>query len=407
MTKIITVPFGWLLGQLYDLVGNYGLAMILFAVLVQAVLLPITAKSKKGMMKMSRMQPRIQELQRKYANDPTKQQEEIRKLQQEEGGMGCGGCLWSLVPMLILIPLYSVIREPLIYLLGQSADEAKLIISTIKEAAPGLFSGNRYYDQIVAAQAIPDFVTELKAAGITGDVLQGIDFSFFGLNLGLVPEWKIFGDAWVWDWAHIGLALFPIISGGSQVLQTMISRKMNDSVITNEKGLADKEAADKSQTAQTTKMMMFMMPLMSVFIGFGVPAALSLYWLIGGIARTVEDIFLTKHYRKIYDAEDAERLQKALALEAEEAEKERIRAERRAANPDGITANTSKKKLQQKKAQEEQAAKNAAAREYAAKKGIAFEEEPEKQTLSGIPDRPYCKGRAYQADRYSSQSTEE
>ncbi len=402
MSKIITVPFGWILGQLYDLVGNYGLAMILFAVIVQLVLLPITAKSKKSMMKMSRMQPRIQELQRKYANDQAKQQEEIRKLQQEEGGMGCGGCLWSLVPMLILIPLYSVIREPLVYLLGQSAEEAQLIIDTIKAADPSLFTGNSYYNQIAAAQAIPDYVAELQAAGITGDVLQGIDFSFFGLNLGLVPEWKIFGKDWIWNWAHIGLALFPIISGASQVLQSLISRKMNNSVITNDKGLEDKEAAAKSQAAQTTKMMMYMMPLMSVFIGFGVPAALSLYWLIGGIIRTVEDIFLTKHYRKIYDAEDAARLERALALEAEEAEKERIRAERRAANPEGITANTSKKKMQQKKQQEEQAAKAAAAKEYAAKKGIPVAEEPEKQTLSGIPDRPFCKGRAYQADRYSA-----
>jgi hypothetical protein len=125
------------------------------------------------------------------------------------------------------------------------------------------------------------------------------------------------------------------------------------------------------------------------------------------VCRTIEDVVLTKHYRKKYDAEDAERLKRTLALEAEEAEKERIRAEKRAANPDGITQNTSKKKLQQKQREEQQAAKAAAAKEYAAKKGLPVEEEPEKQTLSGIPDRPYCKGRAYQADRYASDSTEE
>ena len=72
MSKIITVPFGWLLGQLYSLTGNYGVAMIIFALAVQTVLLPIRAKSKKSMMKMSRLQPRIQEIQRKYANDQQK-----------------------------------------------------------------------------------------------------------------------------------------------------------------------------------------------------------------------------------------------------------------------------------------------------------------------------------------------
>ena len=98
-----------------------------------------------------------------------------------------------------------------------------------------------------------------------------------------------------------------------------------------------------------------------------------------------------------------ERLQAALEREREEAERERVRAEKRAANPDGITENTSKKKLQQKHRAEEEAARAAAAKEYAAKKGI-LEDVPaeEKQALSGIAERPYCKGRAYDPDRYNS-----
>ena len=161
--------------------------------------------------------------------------------------------------------------------------------------------------------------------------------------------------------------------------------------------------AEKSQAAQSTKMMMWMMPIMSLMIGFGVPAGLSLYWFIGGVVRPIEDFFLTRHYRKIYDAEDAARLQRYQAQLALEEEKERIRAEKRAANPDGITENTSKKKLQQKQKAEEEAARAAAAKEYAVKKGIV-EEAPveEKETLSGVSDRPFCKGRAYDPNRYNS-----
>ena len=149
-----------------------------------------------------------------------------------------------------------------------------------------------------------------------------------------------------------------------------------------------------------------MMPIMSLMIGFNFPAGLSLYWLVGGIVRTVEDCLLTKHYRKVYDAEDAIRIQRTLEQDALEAEKERIRAERRAANPDGISQNTSKKKLQQKQKAEQDAAKAAAAKEYAAKKGIV-EEEAGPATMSGISDRPYCKGRNYDPDRYASKNTEE
>ena len=104
---------------------------------------------------------------------------------------------------------------------------------------------------------------------------------------------------------------------------------------------------------------------------------------------------------------DAERLKRHMAQEALEAEKERIRAEKRAANPDGITENTSKKKLQKKLQLEEDAAKAAAAKEYAAKRGIVEETAEEKTCMSGIPSRPYCKGRNYDPNRYAADSTEE
>ena len=405
LTDLVTVPFGWLLGFLYEILGNYGLAMITFAIIVQLVLLPITMKSKKSMMKMSRLQPKMQEIQRKYANDKQKQNEAIQKLQQEEGAaMGCGGCLWSFIPLLILIPLFTVIRQPIVYVLGESMETAEQIVKLIKELEPGLFGSNNYYDQVAGAQAISKYAAQIQDAipGISADTLAGINFSFLGgINLGAIPSYNIF--KWeVWNWATIGAFLIPLMSAGSQVLQMAISQKANNSVITDEKGLQDKETAENSQQAQQSKMMMWMMPLMSLWIGFTVPAALSLYWFVGGVVRMVEDHILTKHYRKIYDAEDAMRLQRAMEQEAIEAEKERVRAEKRAANPEGITSNTSKKKLQQKQKEADDAAKAAAAKEYAARKGIAEEEVEEKTTLSGIADRPYCKGRAYDPNRYDS-----
>ena len=234
-----------------------------------------------------------------------------------------------------------------------------------------------------------------------------MNFDFFGIDLGAIPQFNVF--KWEkWDWAHIGAFLIPVLSAGSQVVSMLISQKMNNSLVTDEKGLEDKETAKKSQANQTSKTMMYTMPLMSLWIGFTLPCALSLYWLAQGIVSSVADVYLTNKYRKIYDAEDAERLKKAMAEEAIEAEKERLRAERRAANPDGITENTSKKKLQQKQQREAEEARREAAREYAARKGIAAEEAPEAETtLSGVKDRPFCKGRAYDPNRYSTETTEE
>ena len=408
LSDIVTVPFGFILKLLYDLTTNYGVAIILFSILVKLVLLPMNAKGKKSTMKMSRLTPDIERIKKKYPDDTNKQQQLTQELYKKEGVSTCGGCIWSFIPLLILFPLYTVIRQPIEYMLGETAENAQVIVDTIKTAAPELFGKNEFYAQMIAARHIPDFIEQIKAVlpEISESTLAGVNFNFIGVDLGLQPSFNVF--AWeAYDWPNIGLFLIPLLSAGSQVLSMLISNKMNDSVVTNEKGIQDKETAKKSQQNQTAKTMMWMMPIMSLWIGFTVPCALSVYWLVSGVLGTITDMIMTKHYRKIYDAEDAVRLKKYMEEEAIEAEKERIRAEKRAANPEGITANTSKKKLQQKQKAEEQAAKAAAAREYALKKGITVEEEEGKQPMSGIADRPFAKGRNYDPSRYAANDTEE
>ena len=406
LVDLVQVPFGYLLSWLYQLTTNYGVALIIFAIVLKLILAPATAKGKKSTMKMSRLTPKLQALQKKYAGDQQKLNEATQALYKEEGVSMGGGCLWSLLPLLILIPLYTVVRQPITYMLHESAEVAAEIVNTIKTALPDAFGKNDFYHQLNAAPLIPQFAEQLKHIVANPATLEGLNFNFLGIDLGKVPSFNVF--AWEsWNWANIGAFLMPVLSAGGQVLSMFISQRMNNSLVTNEKGIEDKETAKNSQANQTSKMMLYMMPLMSLWIGFTVPAALSLYWLIQGLVATALDVYLTKKYRKIYDAEDAERLARAMEQEAIEAEKERLRAERRAANPDGITTNTSKKKLQQQQQREQEAAKAAAAKEYAAKKGIVVEEEDKPSVMSGIPSRPYCKGRNYDPNRYDSCKTEE
>ena len=352
--NFIQEPFRWLLEFINGWTGNFGWTLIIFGVLVKLILAWPSAKAKKSTMKMSRLAPRVQALQKKYENDQQKQNEAVQALYKEEGVSMGGGCLWSMLPLLILIPLYNLIREY-----------------------------------------------------ITGEQVTQMNMLFYGIDLSLNPQWNPFGANWSWTWPVLGGALIPVLSVGTQVLSMLLSQKMNNSLITDEKGLHDEETAKNSQQNQQSKMMLWMMPLMSLWIGFKFPAALGLYWLVQGVVNTVVDVILTQHYRKVYDAEDAARLERAMELEAIEAEKERLRAERRAANPDGITQNTSKKKLQQKQKAEQEAAKAAAKKEYDAKKGIVQEEDEEDAPLSGISERPFCKGRAYDPNRYQHGNTEE
>ena len=397
---LIKIPFGYLLDWLYQFTTNYGLSLIIFAILIKLILLPASIKSKRSSMKMSRLAPRVQALQEKYAGDQQKQNMAVQQLYKEEGVSMGGGCLWSFLPLFILFPLYAVVRQPITYMLHETVEVAAQIVAVIKEAVPAAFGKNEFYNEMIAASRIPEFAEELKGIVANPRTLEGLNFNFLGINLGLQPNWKI----WTWetyDWSTIGLFLLPLASTGVQFLSMFITQKQNDSVITNEKGLQDEEMAKNSQANQSTKTMLYMMPLMTLWIGFTVPGALSIYWLIQGVISAVQDVILTKHFRKVYDEEDAIRRERAAEQEKLEAEKERIRAERRAANPEGITENTSKKKLQKKLQNEQEAAKAAAKKEYEAKKGIVTEEAPEKEVMSGIADRPYCKGRNYDPNRYS------
>ena len=152
----ITVPFGYLMEGLYALTVNYGWSLILFGVILKLVLAPTTAKSKKSSMKMARLQPRVKLIQEKFANDPQKQNQEIQALYKAENVSKGAGCLWSLLPLLIIFPLFSVIREPLEYILHMSETEAEALVEVAKKL--GAIDPGTYYGQMAAAQNLPELL---------------------------------------------------------------------------------------------------------------------------------------------------------------------------------------------------------------------------------------------------------
>ena len=187
--SIITVPFSWLLMQFYDLCGNIGGAVILFALAVNLILLPFMAKSKKSMMHQSRLQPRIQQLQAKHGGNPQILNQEMSKLYREEGVKPMAGCLWSLIPFPILIALYSVIREPLTVMMGLSAESVTLIQTTLENMGllnvAEMTSRQETYLEITLTQLCHEHFSELS--GLV-DGLKDISYNFLGMNLGATPQ---------------------------------------------------------------------------------------------------------------------------------------------------------------------------------------------------------------------------
>ena len=392
ISDLIRVPFGYLLDWLYEFSRNYGVALLLFSLIVKIVLLPMSIKSKKSMLKMSRLAPLAKALEAKYGDDKQKYQQELMALYKEEGVSTTGGCLWSLLPLLILLPLYYVIREPLTYMLHNARSMSAAVVAFV-EATGINFSGNSFYRQLaVAGKLTPELIEQIKSCAVTAAAnLKAMNFTFCGIDLSSVPSFRI------WQiqnpsWNEIGLFAIPILSAGFQMLSMLVNQKMNNKVATNADGEKDEAAA--KQQAQTGITMMLMMPLMSLWIGYSMPAAISIYWIAQAVFGTIQDYFLTVHYRKVYDAEDELRREKAALKRAEEAEKERQRALRREQNPDGIMDNVSKKKLKQ---QEKEAAEKASREYEARKRGDAPTDD---QPLSGDPERPFSRGRAYSPNRY-------
>ena len=123
--QIILSPFVWLLTFFYDFFGSYGIALILFAVVVKLILFPFALKGKRSMIQMNMLQGKMQKLQKQYGRDRERYNLEVQKLYEREKVNPMGGCLWSLIPMIVLIALYGIIREPITYFMNLSMDQIK------------------------------------------------------------------------------------------------------------------------------------------------------------------------------------------------------------------------------------------------------------------------------------------
>lgn len=390
MNDIITAPFSLLLMFLYNLVKNYGLAIILFALVVKLIMLPFGMKSKKSTMRMSLIAPKQKELEKKYGSDKAKYQQELMKLYKEENIKPLGGCLWSLIPLPILFALYSVVRQPFTKMMGLSADQWTYLKTSIFETLGLTAPANLTYEQISYAQSMHGRFAEVSQklsenadtiANTVGSFkLTDIDFSFLGLNLGDTPNFKFFLEVKDWSpaavWPALGLFLIPIVSAALSILATKISQKGMGKAAEQQEGM---------------KGFNIIMPIISLWIGFVMPAALGIYWIASSVFGILQDIWLNKKYGRELAAEMAARDEKNKRLEKER-EKQRLEAEQ--LEKAEVNPNTSKRKIKNIEKQS-QAQKSAEWLEAHGKKKKAENENP-----SQVGDRPYARGRNYKPDRF-------
>ena len=375
----ICVPFAWLVRLFYNLTNSYGVALILFTLVIKLIMLPFQMKSKKSMMRMSRVSGQMQELQKRYAKNQAKLQEEMQKLYEEEGVNPMSGCLWSLIPFPILIALYSIIRQPITHFMMLSKDVLQTVVQSAADAGVNL-TNIVMMDKATGTPALKDGLYQLASYGqinlvkavqemglSTPEGWFDMNYNFLGLDLTATP-WE-YVKSFTFTWAVIGVILIPILAGLSQFVFSKLTMKTQPQ-------------ADAAGGA-SMKSMMYMMPLMSVYIAFIMPAALGVYWIAQSVFSLIQEAILNKTFSAKLSEEEEARFQARQADRQRRMEEARVQEQQR-------KQEEQKKKTLWEKQQAAQAAKAV----KAAKAATSTTE------AGRVGDRPYARGRAYKADRY-------
>ena len=281
MFSFIPKTLGIILNFIYQNLAfqNYGFAIILFTVVVKLLLLPLTIKQSKSTAKMQEIQPIIQEIQRKYKNDKEKLNEELMKAYAEHKYNPASGCLPLLVQLPILFSLIYVVGKPLTYMLGYSPDQIANEISIFSEK---INSGIVNADLVV--KGFYEQISIVKFNKI-------IDMRFLGLDLSLVPTWRpnvLFGPEMS---TYLPLVILPILS----FVSTILSNKLMMMSTMKRNNSNDNKDASQDASVAMQKNMMFIGPMMTLWVSFQFPAGLGLYWFAGNVFQIFQQLYLNKY----------------------------------------------------------------------------------------------------------------
>lgn len=353
--SIILTPFAKLVLLFYNITGNYGISLILFGLVVRLILFPVFLKGRKSMLSMSGLTEKQKVIQQKYARNREKYSQELQKLYEEEGVKPSAGCLWSFLPLPFLMVLYAIVRQPLTYLMGMNQDQ----FNTVSNLLTGQVLSYSNQQLNLAQEVFLNYDKVIDAVPALAGMPK-IDFTFLGINLGATPQlmfWKAedVGGAFI-------MWMIPVISAGLGIVSMILTNKINARILGTAKSM--------DQSAKTT---MLIMPLISLWICFTLPAALGVYWIANSLFAMLQELLNIPFLKKFLFN------QQQMRVRREEEQKERAALERKA------------KAEAKKKAQEEM-------------RRIQMERKLNKNVATASREgiRAYARGRLYDPERYDT-----
>ena len=272
--------FGYILNFIYELVQNYGLAIIIFSVLLKLILLPLSIKQQKTMKKTAKIQAKVKDLQEKYKNDQMRMNQEMMDLYKKENMSPFSGCLSSIIQIILLFAIFGLVRSPLTYM-------KKVDMDTINNYKTEMQQNEKTISASYPEISILKYVNENKG---TEDSLY-INMEFFGLDLSNIPQENLNNPT-----VYIIPALYVLTSLASMKLTTKMTQNSNrkDEIIEIKKEEDNKESDPQDMATQMNKSMSWFMPVMSVTIAIIAPLGLALYWLVNNILMIAERLILNK-----------------------------------------------------------------------------------------------------------------
>ena len=324
--------FGYVLNFLYNLVSNYGIAIILFSILIKVLMIPLTIKQQKTLRKNEIMQKEMKQIQFKYKNDPEKMNQEIMSLYKREGINPLSGCFSSIIQIILLFSVFLLVRSPLTYMVKMDTDVTQKMESVVLQQ-----NQNNTYSEIAIIQYMRNLEngSSVSKDENLGNVSENqnenseniseenntvnenqneeqkqddfniaeykdkadINMDFFGIDLSQVPTKDIK------NWKTLIIPVLYVISSFISIkFTTTMSKKKKEEqkqdvvVSDNEKNEPKEEEYDPMESANKT--MMWIMPIMSVSIAVIAPLGLALYWLMNNILMIVERLILNKIFEK-------------------------------------------------------------------------------------------------------------
>ncbi len=278
----IAHPLGILLKFIYNTIAfrNYGLAIIFFTIFTKLLLLPLTIKQYKSTAKMQEVQPKIQEIQQRYKNDKEKLNQEMMRIYSENKINPAGGCLPLLVQMPILFSLYWVISQPLKYMFQKSDETILALFNLIPEAIRSTMQTFSHDIPILNYfNENPELISEAEGLIATTEVL---DLNFLGIfNLGLTPTFDY--TKFTTDLRYLPLLLIPILAGLTTWLSTKYTMQQTQS------------SSSSAQANSTANSMTKVMPFITTFFAFSVPAGLGIYWIISNAVQVGQQLYMNKY----------------------------------------------------------------------------------------------------------------